>query len=373
MKITISRKELVEVLNNSVKVVNLKSPLKALHAIKIAATEDSITIEATDLDTTITQKVAAQVIEPEEIILPYKAIDLIRKLEDEFLTIEASSSTNHAYVIAGKTKTFFTCPKVSDFPQKIKVQNATAEIQISGKDLKSSISKVSYAVSADISRLVFTGILFDISPSGVKLIATDTFRLAVTKADASAQVEAKHVVPFSIVKLLPAISGCENITMVFSQNTMFLKADNTEIVTRLLDGGFPPYQKLIPEKAQLAFTVNTNSLNCALERAKLFTAEHHAISFKIKEGALTLVSGEGTAKYTEEMPVNIISGSNIETVEVFLNDKFTQESIKSIESEETEISFSSATTPAIIAPHGDDKHFAIIVPVRMGTTNETAA
>ena len=372
MNFEINRKNMVEVLNNAVKVVNTKSPLAVLQAIKITAKNNQVTVHATDLATSIAQTIEGVVQEPGEIVLPYKAIDLMRKLDNDTIRIEANSATQHAYVIAGKTRTFFSCFASEDFPTFPEPQSIAAEFKITGAELKEALGKVSYAVGTDAAREIFTGICFDMEPGKLILAATDSFRLSITETNANPNTEARPLVPSFIVKLLPAISGCEEVFMTFSDSLLHIKAGATEIVSVLVKGRYPSYKQLLPSDHQLVLKANTKELKGAMERASLFmtAGSNNAVQFDLKDGVLEITAGEGSAKYTEESAVETLLGQAIGSV--FLNGHFTHDAISTISTEATELKFTTQYKPVVITPHGDNKSVALVVPIRISQAEAAA-
>lgn len=383
IKIEVIRKDFVEVLNNAIKVINTKSSLEVLKAVKISAANDKITVQATDLTVSISQSIDCTMDNSGEFVMPFKAIDLIRKLEDDYLTLDVDTEKNSFNIISGKIKTFFAGLNTADFPEIKAPAEGLSSIKISGPVLRDGLSKVSYAVSKDSSRPIFTGVLFDITKEGINFVATDTFRLSLAKANMPSEKEIGLIVPSAVVRLIPMIQDCKEVTMSYSDSMLLLETEDAQITTTLIPGSYPQYSRLFPEE-KVVVSLNTKEFKAALDRAALFMGDgKQYISMDLKMSNLFITAGEGTtSNYTESLPVEIKSGSEDDLQTVYINAKYCIEILSAnIGCEYTELNFSGHLAPVVIKPviedkNGEEKELysaALVVPIRVAESEKKNA
>lgn len=274
MKFSALKEDLLKVVQTVQSAINSKSTLPILSNILIETTETNTIMTATDFDIGIisVSPIKAQI--TGAITVPAKKFsDIIKELPEKE-TISISVKKNNLVAIECGKSTFkmMGLPK-DEFPQPPEFKNKEFII-IEQKKLKKMIRMTEFAVSNDEVRYVLNGTLFVAKPSYIRLVATDGRCLAMIeeKMQLPKTLERRFIVPEKAVSEVDRILGDEGEVKIFySDNQVLFDTGSTKLVSRLIEGEFPNYEKVIPEEAKNKITVNKNALLAALKRVALFT------------------------------------------------------------------------------------------------------
>jgi len=255
--------------------INTKSSLPILANILIEATDDSLVLTTTDLDIGI---VAATPIKPSvagAITIPAKKFSDIIKEMPENETVSISVKKNNLVNIDCEKSSFkiMGLPK-EEFPQLPEFKDKDL-ITLQQKKLKQMLRMTSFAIGHDEVRQTLNGILFVIKPSYIKLVATDGRCLATIeeKMQLPKTLERKLIVPTKAIDELDRILGDEGeVNIFFGDNQILFKTSTVKLVSRLIEGEFPPYDRVIPEEAKEKVVVSREGFLSAIKRVALFTS-----------------------------------------------------------------------------------------------------
>ncbi len=274
MKFCSTKEELLKVVQTVQSAINSKSTLPILSNILIETAESGTTLTATDFDIGIisTSPIKAQV--PGAITIPAKKFsDIIKELPEKEIISISVKKNNLIHIECGKsTFKMMGLPK-EEFPQPPEFKNKEF-VEIEQKKLKKMIRMTEFAVSNDEVRYVLNGTLFAIKPSYIRLVATDGRCLTMIeeKVQLPKTLERKFIVPEKAINEVNRILGEEGgVKIFYSENQVLFDTGCTKLVSRLIEGEFPNYEKVIPEEAKNKIIINKNTFLSALKRAALFT------------------------------------------------------------------------------------------------------
>jgi len=274
MKFCSNKDELLKVVQIVQSAINTKSTLPILSNILIETTETGTTLTATDFDIGIisTSPIKAQV--PGSITVPAKKFsDIIKELPDKEIISVSVKKNNLICIECGKsTFKMMGLPK-EEFPQPPEFKNKEFVV-IGQKKLKKMIHMTEFAVSNDEVRYVLNGTLFTIKSTYIRLVATDGRCLAMIeeKVQLPKTLEKKFIVPEKAISEVDRILGEEgDVKIFYSDNQVLFDIGHTKLVSRLIEGEFPNYEKVIPEEAKNKIVINKNAFLSALKRVALFT------------------------------------------------------------------------------------------------------
>jgi len=292
MKFCSTKEELLKVVQTVQSAINAKSTLPILSNILIETTETGTTLTATDFDIGIisTSPIKAQI--PGAITVPAKKfLDIIKELpEKETISISVKKN-NLIHIECGKsTFKMMGLPK-EEFPQPPEFKNKEFVV-ISQKKLKKMIHMTEFAVSNDEVRYVLNGTLFTIKPSYIRLVATDGRCLTMIeeKVELPKTLERKFIVPEKAISEVNRILGEEgDVKIFYSENQVLFDTGQTKLVSRLIEGEFPNYEKVIPEEAKNKIIINKSSFLSALKRVALFTTpESMVVKIEISKDKMVI-------------------------------------------------------------------------------------
>jgi DNA polymerase-3 subunit beta len=254
-----------------------------------------------------------------------------------------------------------------DFPQLPPV-TADAQVTMKAKDFADMVESVSFAVAHENQgRQVLTGILFDFDGDTLKTVATDTHRLAVRIGSfpgIGAAVTA--IVPgraMNVIRRLPVTSDGE-ISLSFGGNRLVVETDGARVVTQLLDGQFPPYERVIPSNSTRKWLLDRETLAGCVKRCSVLAKDNsQRIVFKSSGDQLTLHSrSEGVGEVKEEMALM----KEGEDVEIAFNGKYVSDAISPITSPQVVIEMTESERAAGVKAADDDKSYlCVIMPMAL--------
>ncbi len=274
MKFLVTKEVLLKSLQNIQAAVNVKSSLPILSNILIEATDDMVIMTTTDLDIGIVTKLAVKPAVTGAITAPAKKFfDIIKELpEGEPITITVKKNNSvqiecekNAFKIMGQPK--------DDFPQLPEFKDRDSIVMPQAR-LKKMINMTSFAMSHDETRHVLNGMLFVARPGSIRLVATDGRRLAMAeeKMQLPRALEKKMIVPTKAINELAKLLGDDGDAKIFfSDNQIFFDIGHSRLVSRLIEGEFPDYEKVIPKEAKEKLGVPRDKFLAAVKRVALFT------------------------------------------------------------------------------------------------------
>lgn len=297
MKVQIKKETLqrgIQVVGN---VITPKSVLPILSNVLIETTKDTIKLTSTDLDLGISISLEADIEDQGAITIPAKRLsDIIRELPDGEVSIQAKKN-NVVYIrlescefkLMGLPKEEF--PKLPEFKDK-------EVIELEQVILKEMLQLTSFAVSHEETRYVLNGVLFDLKKHphkekfSLKLVATDGRRLALIEKeiDVKSKKEIKIVVPQkTIAELQRNLKDDGKILIIITPNQIFFELDHIVIISRLIEGEFPDYTRVIPPASETKIKLDRQQFLQAVRRASLLsTPDSLAVRLELIGNKLTI-------------------------------------------------------------------------------------
>lgn len=339
-----------------------KTSLPILEGLLIAASNNEVKIVGSNLDITIDTKFNADVEQDGSIVLNSKLFgDIVKSLPDGEVEIEIKD--NNATIKCGKTKFTMITLDANDYPKAPKVENS-AEFKLSQALLKDMIKNVIYAVAKDETRPILTGVLFSFEKDKFNVAAIDGFRLAVRSENIKNNNIVKAIIPEKTLSELIKIlrDDEEEVTISLSDNYVMFDTENTKITSRILEGEFIDYKKIIPQYNFIA-TVSKQEVYDAVNRASIMNDDkNNLVEMKLTKNDIIITSSSMLGKVTEEIGFDNLTG---ETLDISFNSKYLIDAIKNINTDEINLEFGSSVSPCLIKPKDDREIVHMILPVRI--------
>ena len=366
MKLICEGLDLSDAVLKVIKATATKTTNPILEGIKLKASEDTLTLSATDLEISIEKTIPADVKIAGEIVVPGKFFaDFIKKLSNEQieLTLTDRNSLKIKYT---DSEGFLQCLSSDEFPE-IKDLVNPEKIVLKRKDFRDIINKTIFSVAVDDARPILKGCLFEISNKTLTSVALDGYRLALAKKPiVSTSAEFSCIVPArtlaEIAKLLEG-NDDEDIEVLIQKNYLLVNVNNTRVITRLLDGEFITYKQVIPSSTSTTVTINKKQLEYGLERASLLARmdKNNLVKFEVRDKLLTLSSASDIGNVTENITISL-EGKDIT---IAFNARYMSECMRTIEDEFVKINFTSSIAPCTITSTASDEYLYLILPVRI--------
>lgn len=365
MKVICDGLDFSEAILKVVKGISNRSNNQILEGIKFTAEEDTLTLNATDLEFYIEKKIRANVQIEGEIVVPGKFIsEYVRKLNNE--QIELSLDSNKLMsIIYGDSVGKILCLPADEFPA-IKEIDYKDYFEISQKNLKSLINKTIFSVAVDESRPILKGLKLEINNNSATAVALDGYRLAkVNKEIISTTKDFEIIVPAKSLSEISKIleDSDDSVRVYVHNNYLMIDIDNTKITTRLLDGNFINYKQIIPTSYSSTAIINKDQFLDAIEKASLLSRidKNNLIKFDIKDKLLVLSSSSDMGDFKENITISL-DGKDIM---IAFNARYFSDVLKVTTDDFLKLNFTTNTSPCIITSVDGDDILYLILPVRM--------
>ena len=367
MKINVPLGELSKKMNAISSVVPGKTTMPILSMVLINVEGSTISFTATDLDISVTSKVAGTVEAQGSIAVPAKKIaEIVKSLSGDEVTMEAEGEK--LTIRCGKSRFSVNGRSADDFP-KMPKQESSTEFEIQAPLLRKMIKKTIYAVSTDLTRPALCGVLWEVDRNGLTMVSTDGHRLAKVEA----KLELKNVEKAEVIVPPKALSTFrsysekdEMIRVGLGDNSVSIEMDNVSIYSRLLEGPFPSYQKVIPAGNEKALLVPREDLSAATRRVSILSdALTHQVVFSLDRDKLTLhVATQDLGDAREELEATYAD----EPMEIGYNAAYIQDILRTIDGDEISFKLDRPDNAGVVTPadeKGDIRQLCIVMPLRI--------
>ncbi len=372
MRIICSKADLFKGIQTVQNIVSTKTTLPILSHILLETKENQLRLVSTNLETGIECLIPAKILEKGGITVPARKIgEIVRELPEAEVNLTVKDKIiildcqRGVFKIAGLGKEDF--PKLPQLEEK---KSFTLRQDI----LKEMLRKTSFAVSHDETRRALNGIFFVIKENKLKLVATDGRRLAYIERRIKIPrgVEGEAIVPVKASNEVSRIldEGKGELKIILGENQIAFHLDNIRLVSRLIEGHFPEYQKVIPEKCKERIVLTREPFLLALKRVSVLTSEKsNSVRLDISKNRIlltTTASEVGEAR--EELDLNYEG----EEISVAFNPVYMLDFLKNEEEEriylELTDSLSSGLMRAAVSDKeqtSEEKYLYVIMPMKL--------
>ncbi|MDB5085516.1 MAG: polymerase subunit beta [Bacilli bacterium] len=377
MKFTIKKQPLLTAILQVQKVASSKTTMPILAGIRIIADEQGIKLTATDLEISIETIVPLEidgeeilkVSAPGGIVLSARYLtDIIRKLPTSTVDFEVQQGFL-AIIRSGTSEINLHGQDVEEFPRLPAVQSN--QIFSLPSDLfKDLIRQTVFAVSTEEIRPIFTGVRFSLENGILKLLATDSHRLASREAQVEAAADLQFsgvVVPGkSLVELSRLLEEDDSLVDVLvAENQILIQMKQTQFYSRLIDGQYPDTSRIIPTVFKTTVQLNTKDLLNAAERAALIAKDNdnHVIRFNLKQESIEITSNSpDVGKISETLFATSKDG---EDLLIAFNASFLLQALRVMDSNEITLEFNGSMTAFLIKMVDNRNYLHLLLPVRI--------
>lgn len=365
MKIFCSKDALLTGVNTVQKAVSNKNTLPVLQGIFIKAENNALIFEATDMEIGIRCVVPAQIEREGMVVLPARIFsEIVRKLPDATIELEQrEDSINIHYYQSDIVLKGFDPEEFPLLPDLYDAVSFNLPITL----FKTMIRQTVFACAVEENRPVFTGTLLQIEGSNIRLVGTDTHRLAfrISEIESPEDLKFYGVIPAKTMSEIYRLLRDEDeiLTIRFNQSQVSFQFGSVHLLSRLIDGQYPNYKQVIPQSCQTKVLLSTKSFSDSVERASLLardSSHSNIVRLSVEEERLWIDQASEIGKISEQMDIKM-EGTE---VKVAFNAKFLLDVLKIIDSEEILIELSGPYGPGIIRPFNDPNYLYLVLPVR---------
>lgn len=361
MKFEILKEELAKGLSIVGRAVANRAQLPVLSNVLIEAKGGVIALVATDLEILISTKVRGRIEVDGVVTVPAKMLtEFIESLPAG--KIEIVLDKESLVVVAGEYKSRLQTISVEEFP-KTAIETPKEGCEMTKDDLEKAVTTVAFAAAKDTLRPVLTGVLLERDGSGLKMVTTDGFRLAANKLKIEGKGEkTNYLVPSRAVLEAVKIAGEEKIRLSpLSETQIAFSSGETLLISQLIDGTFPDYQKIIPKEFETQVVVAREELLGAIKAVYVFARDNsNMVKWNISSLGIAM-----KAESPERGEVSAFVGAKVEGKggEIVFNIKFVLEFLQSTQAKAISFSMSDSLKPGTFREEGNDNYLYIVMPI----------
>jgi DNA polymerase-3 subunit beta len=368
MRFTISREKLQEGLAAVASAVPSKTTLPVLANLLVQTTEKGIRISGTDLDIAVSTEVTADVEAAGAITIPARKLsEIARELPPAPVKISAAGDQRITLECGRSKFKLLGLPK-SEFPSFPTVKFEKA-LRIPSGDLQKLISHTAFAASTEESRPILNGVLWELRPEHMRMVATNGHRLAkmdVPVKMASAPSSDLIIPPKALEQIRRLFPAEEELEVAQGENHLGFRSPFTAVYTRLIEGPYPSYDQVIPRDNDKYAIIDKVAFTGALKRMSVVASDQtHRIRLAFNSGMLKFsVSTPDLGEAQDELPVRY----NGDPLDIGFNAAYLLEILRYMPTEEIRLTFKAPERAATIEPEGwsdPAKYLCLLMPLRL--------
>jgi DNA polymerase-3 subunit beta len=367
MKFTITREHLQEGLAAVAASVPAKTTLPVLSNILVEAQEGGLRLSGTDLDIAVSTTVTASVDEEGAITLPArKLVEIVREMPSAAIKV-SSAGEQRVTIECGRSKFKLLGLPREEFPAFPSV-SFDDSWKCSAQDLQKLIGHVAFAASTEESRPILNGVLWELRPERMRMVATNGHRLARMDVPVEGGAEDADLIvpPKALEQIRRVFNSEQEIEIAKSENHLGFRSATTQIFTRLIEGPYPNYEQVIPRENDKALTADKAALTAALRRMMIVASDQtHRVRVGLSNGSCKLsVQTPDLGEAQEEVTVTY-DGS---AMEIGFNAAYLLEVLKFLPTDEVRLTFKSPERAATCEPVGWDdpaSYLTLVMPLRL--------
>lgn len=360
-ELTIQRNELARVLSGAASVASKKSPINALKAALLEASDGNLNVRATDQYLGIEENAKCGVKKPGRVAVDAaKLFELTRSLPNGEVSLKAAGV--NLELRASKAKLKLPTVDSGDFPQLPHSADAKLVSTVEANELIRAIKQGSYAMVAEDNRPALGGTLFESDGNTLSLVSTDGKRMAVARIDCNPQ-KAYLLVPMKGVsearKMAESNAG-KAVEIRATESTAFFCANGTILSVRLIDHPFPPWRKVMPSGHRQRVTIDRSTLSSVIKRIALVADNHDGgcVILDFVEGVLC-VRGAGQGEGEEDIECDAIA-----TQRICVNPSLFVQAVDVVPDDDAVLELSGEFDPIVIRGESSAEMLAVVMPRR---------
>lgn len=363
MKLRCERDTLVEALGTVGRATGRSGSAPVLSGVRLELAGDRLRLTGTDLDLTITMEIEVAGSGDGIAVAPGRLVtDIVRALEPGAVTLEEGDED--LQITAGRSSFSVRTHPADDFPRINRPEGEATTLPATG--LADALRQVVRAASTEDARPILTGVLVAAEPDGLRLVATDSYRLAVRDLPGVGALAADQrvLIPSrALAELQRLVAGATDVTLRLGTHDATFEVGSVQLTTRLIEGEFPNYRQLIPHSYPNRLVVGREALLDGVRRVKLLARDPTTpvrIALRAEGIELTVITTD-YGQATEDLDAKYEGAEMV----VAFNPNYLIDGLEAIPSDEVQLETLDALKPATLRPSEGDDYLYLLMPVRV--------
>lgn len=372
MRFTIERAHLLKTLSHVQSIVEKRNTIPVLSNVRIETMGDGISFKATDMDTEITEIADAKITEAGATTAPaHMLYDIVRKLSDgSQVELIYPDDKGQLTISSARSKFSLSTIPVEDFPV-ISGDKLPISFVMAKDELKDVIDRTQFAVSTEETRYYLNGLYVHAKKEGasevLRVVATDGHRLACVETPLPKGAENLKgvIIPRKTVgeirKLLDD-GSIENVTVEISENKVRFSVTDITLTSKLIDGTYPDYERVIPTDNDKSLELNVKELASAVDRVSVVAERTRAIKMLTNTNKVSIVTSSPDLGSASE---DLEAKYEHQPLEIGYNFRYLLDILAEVKGDTVRISFADASSPSVIHDTSDNSAIYVLMPMRI--------
>jgi len=367
VKFTIERAHLLKALAHVQSIVERRGTIPVLSNVKLEARGGQLSLAATDMDIELVEKVSADISEEGAITIPAHTLyDIIRKVPEGAQVEVNAGSGGRVSIRAGSSRFTLASLPVEDFPVMAEGE-LPHSFTLKAAEFTALIEKPAYAMSTEETRYYLNGIYLHVAGEALRAVATDGHRLARVEVGVPAGAAGMPgiIVPRkAIQEVRKLIDGGEgDVHIALSDNKIRVTYGDAVLVSKLIDGAFPDYERVIPSANEKMLELDRKAFVQAVDRVSVIASERtRGIRLAIEKGKVTLSASSAEAGSASE---EVEATYGADPIEIGFNARYVLDMMERIEGDTAQFLLHDGSSPVLVRDPADVGALYVIMPMRV--------
>jgi DNA polymerase-3 subunit beta len=366
MNIKINREVLIKPLSSVVGIVEKRQALPILSNLLLVGNANKLTFTATDLEMQTSLNIDTKIEADFEITISARKLFDITRALPENSELDFQINESRVNVKAGKSKFNLQTLPSKDYPLLKKNDSESVSVKLSQNKLKGLLKQVDFAMAQQDIRYYLNGLLFEIQGQKLNIVGTDGHRLSFTSTKLDDSYEKKEVIipRKTIMELIKLLDDSDEIVEleILNQQVIF-KFGDIFIITKVIDGKFPDYNRVIPVGYENGFLIDRQMLLNAMQRASILSNEkYRGIRLVLSENNMQLIT---TNSEQEEAQEDIEISYNKEAIDIGFNVTYLIDVLNNIQFDQLSFTFKDSNSSCLVTIPNNDDYKYVVMPMRI--------
>jgi len=366
MKLRASRETILKPLQAVIGVVERRQTMPILGNVLLVAGEGTLSVTATDLEVELVAQTEAEIETPGEITVPGRKLHDICRALPEGASIGLTVSGERATVRAGRSRFTLSTLRAADFPAVDEIA-AEQSLKMDRKEFRWLLEKTHFSMAQQDVRYYLNGLLLETEGQILRAVATDGHRLALSEislADAAAARNEQVIVPRKgVLELQRLLDGEGEVELTLGANHVRVQLDGIRFTSKLIDGRFPEYERVVPKEPQNIVTADRSLLRQALQRAAILSNEkYRGVRLELSENNVTIQANNPEQEEAEEALEVEYSG---DSMEIGFNVNYLVDALNAVDEDQVEVGLGDSNSSCLIRGVEARRSKFVVMPMRL--------
>jgi DNA polymerase-3 subunit beta len=365
MKFSATREAILKPIQTVVGVVERRQTMPILSNVLLSAEGGKVRVTATDLEVEMVAEAEVKVDSAGEVTVPGRKLHEICRAVPEGTSIEMSLSGERLTVKAGRSRFTLSTLRAADFPTVEEI-SAKQTLRLPRAEFRRLIDKTHFSMAQQDVRYYLNGLLLETEKKTLRAVATDGHRLALSEIalGTAATRDEQLIVPRKgVLELNRLLEGEGDVEIALGGNHIRVQVEGIRLTSRLIDGRFPEYSRVVPATPKNVMTADRNLLRQALQRTAILSNEkYRGVRLELSPNSVVLQANNPEQEEAVETIEVAYSG---DPMEIGFNVNYLLDALAAVESEQVELGVTDANSSCLIREPGVDKTKFVVMPMRL--------